>query len=219
MQEFILLNDAHWVIVNKPALMPTQPDPTGEPSLLEQLENFLKQPLHIIHRLDRVASGIVVLAKTQTAAASLSEQFRQKDTLKTYLAVVEKCPSEPSGTLIHFLKKNAKTNTSQVFDNKVKDSKKAELRYILRGGTDRYFLLEIELLTGRHHQIRAQLGKIGCPIKGDVKYGAKRSNKNRAIHLHAHQLTLRHPQTNDVITLRAMPDVTDTLWQYCMNLI
>lgn len=218
MQEFIILNDAYWVVVNKPALMPTQPDPTGELSLLEQLEKFLKQPLFIIHRLDRVASGIVVLAKTHAAAANLSEQFRQKHTLKVYLAIVEKCPSEHSGTLVHFLKKNAKTNTSQAFFKEVKDSKKAELQYILRGGTDRYFLLGIELLTGRHHQIRAQLGKIGCPIKGDVKYGAKRSNKNRAIYLHAYQLTIRHPQTNELVTLRAMPDITDTLWQYCMNL-
>ena len=119
-----------------------------------------------------------------------------------------------AATLIHFLKKNPQSNTSKAGDEETKDSKRAELHYILKGVSDRYFLLQIELLTGRHHQIRVQLGKIGCPIKGDVKYGARRSNLNRAIHLHAWQLTFQHPSTEASISLKALPDLTDTLWQY-----
>jgi 23S rRNA pseudouridine1911/1915/1917 synthase len=212
--EQILWNDASFVAVNKPSLVPTQPDPTGDPSLLDLLEDYLKMPLFVIHRLDRVASGIVVFAKTKEAAASISQQFQIKETQKTYLAIVENQPPKEADTLVHFLKKNATANATKAFDEPVKDAKKAEMRYILRGTSERYFLLEIELLTGRHHQIRAQLGKIGCPIKGDVKYGARRSNANRAIHLHARQLTFQHPSTKESITLTALPDLTDTLWQY-----
>lgn len=217
MQEFILYNDAHFVAFNKPALVPTQPDPTGDASLLQLAEDCLKTQLFVIHRLDRVASGIVVFAKTEAAAANLSKQFQNKETLKTYLAVVESKPPKVEDNLIHYLKKNAASNTSKAFDEEIKDSKRAEMRYILRGSSDRYFLLEITLLTGRHHQIRAQLGKIGCPIKGDVKYGARRSNPNRAIHLHAWQLILKHPQTGEAIALKAEPDETDALWQFFMK--
>ena len=223
MQELILYNDAHFVAFNKPALVPTQPDPTGDASLLQLAEDCLKTQLFVIHRLDRVASGIVVFAKTEAAAANLSKQFQNKETIKTYLAVVENKPpivtasEAQQDTLIHYLKKNAASNTSKAFDEEIKDSKRAEMRYILRGSSDRYFLLEITLLTGRHHQIRAQLGKIGCPIKGDVKYGARRSNPNRAIHLHAWQLILKHPQTGEAIALKAEPDETDALWQFFMK--
>ena len=214
MQELTLYNDAHFVAFNKPALVPTQPDPTDDASLLQLAEIFLKVKLFVIHRLDRVASGIVVFAKTEAAAANFSKQFQNKETLKTYLAVVENKPPNDADTLIHYLKKNAVSNTSKAFDEEIKDSKRAEMRYVLRGASDRYFLLEITLLTGRHHQIRAQLGKIGCPIKGDVKYGARRSNPNRAIHLHAWQLTLKHPQTGETIALKAQPDEMDALWQF-----
>ena len=217
MQELILYDDAYFVAFNKPALVPTQPDPTGDASLLQLAEDFLKVKLFVIHRLDRVASGIVVFAKTEAAAANLSKQFQNKETLKTYLAVVEKKPPKDEDTLIHYLKKNATSNTSKAYDEEINDSKRAEMRYILRGSSDRYFLLEITLLTGRHHQIRAQLGKIGCPIKGDVKYGARRSNPNRAIHLHAWQLTLKHPQTGEAIALKAEPDEMDALWHFFMK--
>ena len=222
MQELILYDDAYFIAFNKPALVPTQPDPTGDASLLQLAEDFLKVKLFVIHRLDRVASGIVVFAKTEAAAANLSKQFQNKETLKTYLAVVENKPpivtaSEARQTLIHYLKKNAASNTSKAFDEEIKGSKQAEMRYILRGASDRYFLLEITLLTGRHHQIRAQLGKIGCPIKGDVKYGARRSNLNRAIHLHAWQLTLKHPQTGEAMQLKSEPDGMDALWQFFMK--
>ncbi len=218
MQEQILWNDAYFVVINKPPLVPTQPDPTGDTSLLELIEGLLKMPLFVIHRLDRVASGIVVFAKTKEAAAAISQQFQKKETRKTYLAIVENKPPKETDTLIHFLKKNPTINTTKAFEDEVKDSKRAELRYILRGGSDRYILLEIELLTGRHHQIRAQLGKIGCPIKGDVKYGARRSNLNRAIHLHAWQLTFQHPVTKEYISLKALPDMSDTLWQFFVKI-
>ena len=217
MQELILYNDAHFVAFNKPALVPTQPDLTGDTSLFQLAEDFLKIKLFVIHRLDRVASGILVFAKTEAAAANLSKQFQNKETIKTYLAVVESKPPKDADTLIHYLKKNAASNTSKAFDEEIKGSKRAEMRYILRGASDRYFLLEITLLTGRHHQIRGQLGKISCPIKGDVKYGARRSNPNRAIHLHAWQLILKHPQTGETINLKAKPDETDVLWQYFMK--
>ena len=217
MQELILYNDAHFVAFNKPALVPTQPDLTGDTSLFQLAEDFLKIKLFVIHRLDRVASGILVFAKTEAAAANLSKQFQNKETIKTYLAVVENKPPKDADTLIHYLKKNAASNTSKAFVEEIKDSKRAEMRYILRGSSDRYFLLEITLLTGRHHQIRGQLGKIGCPIKGDVKYGARRSNPNRSIHLHAWQLTLKHPQTQETISLKAEPDETDALWQFFMK--
>ena len=214
MHQQILWNDAYLVAINKPSLVPTQPDPTGDTSLLESLEAFVKMPLFVIHRLDRVASGIVVFAKSKEAAAAISQQFQKKETQKIYLAIVESKPPKNAATLIHFLKKNPQSNTSKAGDEETKDSKRAELHYILKGVSDRYFLLQIELLTGRHHQIRVQLGKIGCPIKGDVKYGARRSNLNRAIHLHAWQLTFQHPSTEASISLKALPDLTDTLWQY-----
>lgn len=217
MQELILWNDAYLVAFNKPALIPTQPDPTGDASLLQLAEDFLKVKLFLIHRLDRVAGGIVIFGKTPEAAGAISEQFKNKETLKTYLAVVEHKPPKESDTLIHFLTKYAQSNRSKVVDTEMVGAKRAEMRYILRGVSDRYFLLEITLLTGRHHQIRAQLSKIGCPIKGDVKYGARRSNLNRAIHLHAWQLILKHPQTKEVIELTALPDTTDSLWAYFLK--
>ena len=211
----ILYEDADVITVNKPASMPTQADETGDTSVLQLLENQLNTTLFVVHRLDRPTSGIVVFAKNEQAAAALSAQFQQRETAKTYYAIVEKKPEKDADTLVHFLIHNALKNKS--FDAKegILNAKRAELRYILRGSSDRYFLLEIDLLTGRHHQIRAQLAAVGCPIKGDVKYGARRSNADRSIHLHAAQLTFLQPKTGEKITLKAAPPLEhDALWRF-----
>jgi 23S rRNA pseudouridine1911/1915/1917 synthase len=213
MNDCILYNDKAVVVLNKPSSIPTQPDLTGDNSLLQLTEAFLNEKLYIVHRLDRVASGLVIFAKTPEAAASLSLQFQLKKTEKRYWAVVENKPPKDSDVLVHFLKKNAKTNTSKAFDAETKDAKRAELRYILRGVSDRYVLLEIELFTGRHHQIRAQLAKIGCPIKGDVKYGARRNNLDRSIHLHAWKLQFEHPISREIKVFKCSPNKEDNLWQ------
>jgi 23S rRNA pseudouridine1911/1915/1917 synthase len=213
MKEWILFDDTYICVVNKPATIPTQPDLTGDASLLQLIEQFLGVKLFLIHRLDRVASGIVVLAKDAETAALLSKQFQDKHLEKTYLAIVEKSPPKESDILIHYLRKNAKTNTSKVFEKEEKDAKRSELHYIIMSKSDRYVLLEVKLMTGRHHQIRAQLNAIGCPIKGDVKYGARRSNENKAIHLHAWQLKIKHPKTHIDLFFKAFPP-NDVLWGY-----
>lgn len=213
----ILYNDDYCVAINKPFALPSQPDTTGDLSLLNYAEAYFKQPLYIVNRLDRVAQGIVLFAKSKESAALLSQQFQDKNTLKLYLAIVEKIPPQSEGTLVHFLKKNANSNTSKVFENEVKDSKKAELYYTLAAKSDKYFLLKIQLISGRHHQIRAQLQHIGCPIKGDVKYGARRSNHNRSIHLLAWQLTFKHPVTREQIQVEAPIPDSDSLWQFFKN--
>ena len=218
MKDLILYNDTHLIVLNKPATIPTQPDLTGDVSFLQLTEDFLKEKLYVVHRLDRVASGIVVFAKTEQAAAFLSKQFQDKTTEKTYLAVVENRPPKDTDLLVHFLTQNSKTNKSKVSDIETKGSKRSEMRYILPIGTrravsDRYFLLEIQLLTGRHHQIRAQLAHIGCCIKGDVKYGARRSNPNRSIYLHAFQLRFKHPVKQESLFFECLPDRTDRLWE------
>ncbi len=213
MQDIILYQDADIVVVNKPATIPTQPDTTGDTSLLEQVAVYLQDDLYLIHRLDRVASGLVVFAKKASVAAHLSAQFKDKNTDKRYYAIVEKRPELDYAHLTHFLLKNSKTNTSKVLLEEKEDAKRAELAYILRGVSDRYFLLDITLFTGRHHQIRAQLAAIGCPIKGDVKYGARRSNANRAIHLHAYQLGFTHPVSKEKLLFKCLPDLMDNLWK------
>jgi 23S rRNA pseudouridine1911/1915/1917 synthase len=211
LKKYIVYDDTHLVVINKPATIPTQADKTKDVSIEELLSKNYNQQIYIIHRLDRVASGLLVFAKNEVTAALLSQQFQNKETTKTYLAIVEHQPPKEYDTPIHFLKKNAKTNTSQVLDIAEKDAKRAELAYILRGASDRYFLLEVELMTGRHHQIRAQLAHIGCPIKGDVKYGARRANKDRSIALHAWKLSFRHPKTGDMLHF-SIPPVMDNLW-------
>ena len=211
----ILYEDADVIAVNKPASMPTQADETGDASLLQLLENQRGTSLFVVHRLDRPTSGLVVFAKNEQAAAALSAQFQQRETAKIYYAIVEKKPEKEADTIVHFLIHNPLKNKSFVTKEDILNAKRAELRYLLRGSSDRYFLLEIELLTGRHHQIRAQLAAIGCPIKGDVKYGARRSNPDRSIHLHAAQLTFKQPKTGEKISLKAAPPIeNDALWRF-----
>ena len=215
----ILYQDTDLIAFNKPASLPTQADETRDSSLLQLAEQALNTALFVVHRLDRPTSGIVVFAKHAQAAAALSQQFQSRETQKKYFAIVEKKPKTEAGTLVHFLAQNPANNKSFPVSEGSLNAKRAEMRFILRGSSDRYFLLELALLTGRHHQIRAQLSAIGCPIKGDVKYGARRSNTDRSIHLHAAELTLTQPTTGERLTLKAeLPD-KDALWQFFEDVI
>nr|MBP6829000.1 RNA pseudouridine synthase [Saprospiraceae bacterium] len=179
----------------------------------EQVEAYCKQPLHAVNRLDRPVSGLVVFAKTKSAMTALTEQFRNRSVEKTYLAVVQELPAEPEGTLVHFLRKNEAKNLAKAFTEEQPGTERAEIRYRLLGSSERYHLLEIQLITGRHHQIRAQLAAIGSPVKGDVKYGFRRSNRDRSIHLHAWRIAFDHPVSGERIRLEALPPKEDAVWK------
>ncbi len=170
--------------------------------------------LGVVHRLDRPTSGIVVFAKTSKSLIRLNKLFLERKTEKTYWAIVKKSPQKTEDTLVHFLKRNSKQNKSYANINEVPDSKKAILEYQVVKNLDRYFLLKIDLKTGRHHQIRVQLAAIGSPIKGDLKYGFDRSNKNGGIHLHARKLEFIHPVKKEDISIIA-PTPDDPVWNAC----
>ncbi len=217
----VIYEDNHIIVVNKTASDIVQGDKTGDETMPDKIKEFLKEKYDkpgnvfcgVVHRLDRPTSGAVVFAKTSKALSRLNEQFKDRATKKTYWAVVEKEPQEKTGILVHYLKKNEKQNKSYPSITETPGSKKASLEYRLIVKSDKYFLLEIELHTGRHHQIRVQLSTIGCIIKGDVKYGARRSNTDGSIHLHARYLELYHPTTKELIKITApVPD--EPLWQW-----
>ncbi len=217
----VLHEDNHVIVVNKRSSDIVQGDKTGDVTMPDLIKEFLRVKYNkpgnvfcgVVHRLDRPTSGAVVFAKTSKALSRLNEQFREKDTQKVYWAIVEKEPKFKSGSLTNFLLKNEKQNKSYVHDKEVSGSKKATLNYRQLAASDRYFLLEIELETGRHHQIRAQLANMGCIIKGDLKYGAKRSNPDGSIHLHARKLEFIHPTTKEVIKVVA-PVPNNSLWKW-----
>lgn len=217
----ILHLDNHTVVVNKRSSDIVQGDKTGDEPLVDKVKTFLKQEFNkpgnvfcgVVHRLDRPTSGALVFARTSKALSRLNEQFREKTTKKVYWAVVETKPAQNTGRLVHYLKKNDKQNKSYASNVEENGSKKSILSYKLIASSDKYHLLEIELETGRHHQIRCQLGTIGCIIKGDLKYGAKRSNKDASIHLHARQLSFIHPTSKETISVVA-PVPKDPLWQF-----
>ena len=216
----ILYEDNHLVIVNKQAGEIVQGDKTGDTPLSDFVKDWLKEKynkpgnvyLGVVHRLDRPVSGVVLFAKTSKALPRLNKMFAEHNKInKTYWAIVQNRPLEPQGTLTHWLTRQEKNNTARAYDREVPGSKKAVLDYELIASGDRYHLLEIHLHTGRHHQIRCQLAKIGCPIKGDLKYGAPRSNPDGSISLHARTLTLEHPVNHESISVTApVPD--DKLW-------
>lgn len=208
----ILYKDHQIFAVNKPPGIAVQPDKTGDTALQKLAEAYCKQPLHLAHRLDRPVSGVVIFAKTKSAMTALTEQFRSRSVEKTYLAVVQNLPAKPEGSLVHFLRKNEAKNISIVASESDANTERAELRYRLLGSSERYHLLKIQLITGRHHQIRAQLAAIGCPVKGDVKYGFRRSNRDRSIHLHAWKLAFDHPVSGERISLEAKAP-EDPVWQ------
>lgn len=216
----VLYEDNHLIIVNKNSSEIVQGDKTGDKPLVDVVKDYIKEKYHkpgnvflgVVHRLDRPVSGLVVFARTSKALTRLNEMFRTKEVHKTYWAIVGNRPSAPEGELIHWLVRNEKQNKSYAYDKEVQGSKKAILDYRLIGHSDRYFLLEINLKTGRHHQIRCQLAKMGCPIKGDLKYGAPRSNPDGSICLHARRITFIHPVSKKEIDVEApLPD--SRLWR------
>jgi 23S rRNA pseudouridine1911/1915/1917 synthase len=194
----ILHEDNEILVVNKPAGIPSQPDKNGTPSLLEILsENRLN--LFLIHRLDQRVSGLIVFAKTESITAELSKVFQSRNITKKYRAIVGNKPVQEQGKLTHWLLKDTQKNLSKAFNKEVKNSQKAELVYQLVQSSERYHLLDIELLTGRFHQIRSQLSVIGSPILGDLKYGYKRSLPDGSIFLQSYFLAFSHPKTNQAL--------------------
>lgn len=215
----ILHEDNHLIVINKRVGDITQGDKTGDTPLPDLVKSYLKEKynkpgevyLGVVHRLDRPTSGLVVFAKTSKALSRMNELFSSRLTQKTYWAVVKNAPPKTEDTLVHFLKRNTKNNTSKAHLKEVPESKKASLSYKVVAQLENYFLLEIALHTGRHHQIRAQLQAMGCPIKGDLKYGFDRSNPDGGIHLHARSLSFVHPVSKEKLTLVA-PVPNETLW-------
>lgn len=216
----VIYEDNHIIVINKRVGDIVQGDKTGDKPLSDVVKEFLKEKynkpgevfLGVVHRLDRPTTGIVVFAKTSKALTRLNETFKNRETQKTYWAVVKNAPPKDSDTLVHFLKRNTKNNTSKAHLKEVSDSKKASLSYQIIKKLDNYFVLEIDLHTGRHHQIRSQLQAIGCPIKGDLKYGFDRSNPDGGIHLHAKKLILKHPVSKEILKFIAnTPD--DIIWK------
>ena len=202
-----------------------QSDQTGDTTLAEKVKDYIKKKykkpgevfLGIIHRLDRPVGGVIIFARTSKALTRMNELFREKKIKKEYWAIVEEKPPLEEEQLINWLKKNQDKNRSRAYEKEVKASKKAILSYKLVGRSKNYFYLKINPLTGRHHQIRVQLSFIGCRIKGDVKYGAKRTNKDGGIHLFAKSLSFVHPIKKEPLTISANPPI-DPLWNEFLNL-
>ena len=215
----VVYEDNHIIVVNKTASEIVQGDKTGDTPLSEMVQLYLKEKYNkpgnvfigVPHRLDRPVSGLVVLAKTSKALARLNEMFRNGEVKKTYWAIVKERPEELEGELKHWLVRNEKQNKSYAYDKEVKNSKKAVLCYKLIAHSVNYHLLEVDLKTGRHHQIRCQLAKMGCPIKGDLKYGFPRSNPDGSICLHARRVRFIHPVSKLEIDLIA-PLPLGNLW-------
>lgn len=215
----VIYEDNHIIVVNKTASEIVQGDKTGDTPLSETVKQYIKEKyaklgnvfLGVTHRLDRPVSGLVVFAKTSKALSRLNEMFRAGEVKKTYWAIVKNCPKEPEGELTHYLVRNEKQNKSYAYDKEVKGAKKAVLHYRLIGHSVNYYLLEVDLKTGRHHQIRCQLAKMGCPIKGDLKYGFPRSNPDGSICLHARRVRFVHPVSKELIDLTA-PVPEGNLW-------
>jgi len=207
----ILFEDNHLLIINKRPGELSQLDKTGDNSVLEKYKLYLKKKynkkgnvfLGLVNRLDRPTSGVLILAKTSKALSRMNKMLVERKILKKYIAVVEKKPIRKKNTIINFLKKNQKQNKSYIVDETTKDSKKAILHYTTLKELDNYSLLEISLETGRHHQIRVQLSNIGCSIKGDLKYGSKRSNSDKSICLHANEISFIHPVSKNEIKIKA----------------
>ena len=223
----VLYEDNHIIAVNKSSSEIVQGDKTGDQPLSETIKLYLKEKynkpgdvfLGVTHRLDRPVSGVVLFAKTSKALTRLNEMFRNQEVKKTYWAIVKERPEQPEGRLEHYLVRNEKQNKSVAFEKERSDAKKAALSYRLIAHSDTYYLLEVQLETGRHHQIRCQLAKMGCPIKGDLKYGFPRSNPNGGISLHARSVEFIHPVSKLPISLTAPVPVDDKLWDTMEKLL
>lgn len=223
MQEQVVFEDNHLLIINKKVGQLVQGDKTGDESLLDSLKNYIKikekKPgnvfLGLVHRIDRPTSGLVIYAKTSKALSRLTILVKNREIKKTYWAVVPKVEIPKSQRLVHYLQKNEKNNKATVFPKVTEGAKEAILNYTIIKTLDNFQLLEIDLETGRHHQIRAQLSKIGVPIKGDLKYGSPRSNPDGGIHLHARKLEFLHPVTQHIIRVVAPVPANDAVWKAC----
>lgn len=224
LQPEILFEDNHLLIINKKPGELSQGDNTGDISLIESLKEFIKirdqKPgnvfLGLIHRLDRPTSGILVFAKTSKALSRMNDLFKTREVQKTYWAIVEGKPKNNFKRLEHYLRKNPKNNKVTVFNKPTQDAKIAILEYKVLANLDNYSLLEVDLFTGRSHQIRSQLSFIGHSIKGDLKYGAKRSNPDGSISLHARKISFIHPVKKEEINIIAPPP-NDSLWKECLK--
>jgi 23S rRNA pseudouridine1911/1915/1917 synthase len=223
----VLYEDNHLIAVCKKAGDIVQGDKTEDKPLVEFVKDYIKTKynkpgdvfLGVIHRLDRPVGGVVIFARTSKALARMNEKFRDKDVQKTYWAIVENTPPAEEATLVHFMKKNEIKNKSRAYEHEVKDSKQAILEYKLMGRSKNYFYVVVKPQTGRHHQIRVQLSTIGCPIKGDVKYGGHRTNKDGSIHLFGKSLEFEHPVTKEPIVIHARPPKEDPLWGEMFHLL
>ena len=215
----VLFEDNHLIAINKRPGDIVQGDKTGDIPLSDIVKAYIKKKynkagevyLGVAHRLDRPTSGIVMFARTSKALPRLNKIFSEKKADKTYWALVKNHPGNEKDTLVHWLKRNHRQNKSYAHEKEVRDSKKAILDYVVLKKLDTYYLLEVNLKTGRHHQIRAQLAAIGCPIKGDLKYGFDRSNEDGSIHLHARHLAFEHPVKKEPLAITAVPP-PDALW-------
>ena len=218
----VLFEDNHIIVVNKRAGDITQGDKTRDKPLSEVTKEYIKDKynkpgnvyLGVVHRLDRPTSGIIIFARTSKSLERLNKMLREKTINKTYWAVVKKHPKKEKDTLVNFLKKNPKNNKSTAYSKEIDGSKKAILHYTVIKKLDNYSLIEIDLETGRHHQIRTQLSTIGSPIKGDLKYGFDRSNKDGSIHLHARKIQFTHPVSKEQINITA-PTPKEVIWNAC----
>jgi 23S rRNA pseudouridine1911/1915/1917 synthase len=217
----VLYEDNHLIAINKKPSDIVQGDKTGDEPLSEAVKRYIKEKynkpgkvfLGVVHRLDRPASGVVVFARTSKALSRMNELIRDNKIGKTYWAVVKNKPPEAEAHLVHYLIKNQARNTSFAYPDPGKNRKKAELKYRIVAESDNYYLLEVDLITGRHHQIRVQLSAIGCPIKGDLKYGFDRSNRDASIHLHARKMNFIHPVSNKDVVINADPP-DEPLWDH-----
>jgi 23S rRNA pseudouridine1911/1915/1917 synthase len=220
----ILYEDNHIIALNKRSSDLSQGDKTGDTALDTEVKKYIAKKYNkpgavfigIVHRLDRPVSGVLLYARTTKALKRFNEMFRTGKVRKVYLAIVKERPPEDEATVTHYLKKNEKQNKTYVYDTEVKGSKQASLTYRLAGRSERYYLLEIELHTGRHHQIRAQLAKIGCPVRGDLKYGFPRSNPDGSISLMARRLEFIHPVKKEKMKITA-PLPGDEIWKAFRN--
>lgn len=219
--ERVLYEDNHIIAINKTSSEIVQGDKTGDKPLSETLKSYIKEKfnkpgnvfLGVTHRLDRPVSGVVLFARTSKGLTRLNEMFRNQEVKKKYWAIVQNRPVNPEGRLEHYLVRNEKQNKSYAYDTERPSSKKAVLTYKLIASSERYYLLEVQLETGRHHQIRCQLAAMGSPIKGDLKYGSPRSNPNKGISLHARSVEFIHPVSKELIYIEALVPQEDTLWK------
>lgn len=220
-EERILFEDNHLIIVNKLPSEIVQGDKTGDVCLLDDVKSYIKDTYNkpgnvfagLVHRIDRPVSGAVIFAKTSKALSRMTVKVKERQFSKTYLAIVKNKPPKDADELSHYMVKNESQNKSYIVSSSAKGAKLAQLRYRVIGVSDSYYLLEIELITGRHHQIRAQLAHIGCPIKGDLKYGFPRSNPDASISLHAYRLKFEHPTTKTPIIVTA-PKPVGSPWNF-----